>query len=113
VRQYRELMDRYQPQPPAGLLSEPYSPPPYSYISLEGFLNAKLLVKVLEKLGGDLDRSRIRRVVESLDEVDLEIDVPASFGPQRHQALNKVYCTSVVDGRFVPLSTEDWQRWRK
>ncbi len=112
VIQYRALMDRYQPRPPPELLNEPYVPPPYSYISFEGFLNAKMLVAILEKMGPDLQRARIKEVAESLQHVDLEIDVPVSFGPNRHQGLNKVYCTVVSDGRFVPLSNEDWQRWR-
>ena len=112
VQQYRSLMDRYRPQPPPELLNEPYLAPPYSYISFEGFLNAKLLVTMLEKMGENFQQSRIKEVAESLQHVDLDIDVPASFGPNRHQGLNKVYCTVVSDGRFVPLSDEDWQRWR-
>jgi branched-chain amino acid transport system substrate-binding protein len=113
AKQYRELMDRYQPKPPTDLLDEPYTAPPYSYISFEGFLNAKLLVEILQKMGPKLQQSRIPQVVESIAELDLGIDVPVSFGPQRHQGLNRVYCTVVSDGRFVPLADESWERWSK
>jgi branched-chain amino acid transport system substrate-binding protein len=112
VVEYRELMDRYRPLPPPALLNEPYEAPPYSFISFEGMLNAKLLVKMLDRLGENPDQGRIKEVAESLDPCDLGIDVPASFGPLRHQGLRKVYCATVSGDRFVPLSDADWQRFK-
>ena len=44
-------MTRYAPQPPAELLKDPYTPFDHSFVSLEGFLNAKLLVEILHRLG--------------------------------------------------------------
>lgn len=111
VRQYRELMDRYNPMPPPDLVEKGYRPLPYSYVSLEGFLNAKLLVGILNKMGKDIGRDRIRKVVESIDKFDLGIDVPVSFGPKKHQGLDKVYFTTVSEGRFVRL--DDWKRWSR
>ncbi len=113
IRQYRELMTRYRPAPQPELLDQPYTAPQYSYISCEGFLNAKVLVEVLNRLGPNPQQSRIQEVVESLADFDLGIDVPVSFGPHRHQGMDKVYCTTVAGGRFVPLAEEDWQQWRK
>lgn len=113
AKEYRELMDRYQPKPPNDLLDEPYTAPQYSYISFEGFLNAKLLVEILQEMGTELEQSRIPEVVESIKELDLGIDVPVSFGPQRHQGLSRVYFTVVSEGRFVPLADESWKRWSK
>jgi ABC-type branched-subunit amino acid transport system substrate-binding protein len=113
IRQYRELMTLYHPVPPPELLDEPYTPPQYSYISCEGFLNAKVLVEILGRLGPKPDQARIREVVEGLTDFDLGIDVPISFGPFRHQGMDKVYSTVVADGRFVPLAEEDWRQWRK
>ena len=40
----------------------------------------------------------------------LGIGVPASFGPDKHQALGVVYYTTVRGGRFVLF--DDWKRWR-
>jgi ABC-type branched-subunit amino acid transport system substrate-binding protein len=54
VRQYQQLMERYKPTPPSDLLDEKYQPAPESFVSLEGFLNAKLLVAILEKMGPPL-----------------------------------------------------------
>lgn len=115
VKQYRTLMEQYRPQPPAHLLDpkDPYIAPPHSFISFEGFLNAKMLVQMLERMGPDPRQSRIKEVAESLNQIDLEIDVPASYGPGQHQGLDKVYCTVVSDGRFVPLTDDEWQRWKK
>jgi ABC-type branched-subunit amino acid transport system substrate-binding protein len=111
VRQYRELMDRYRPMPPRELLDEDYTPPRYSFISLEGYLNARLLVEILRRMGPDLRRERIKEVIESIADLDLGIDATVSFGPGKHQGLDKVYYTVVTDGRFVTL--EDWKAWRK
>ncbi|MCL1475456.1 ABC transporter substrate-binding protein [Argonema antarcticum] len=50
VREYRQLMARYKPMPSSQLLDEEYEPIPYSFVSFEGFLNAKLLVEILNKM---------------------------------------------------------------
>ena len=93
-------------------MNEPYEAPSYSFISFEGLLNAKLLVIILDKMGPNPDRARIKEVAESMDPCELGIDVPASFGPRRHQGLSKVYCATVSGDRFVPLSDADWQRFK-
>jgi ABC-type branched-subunit amino acid transport system substrate-binding protein len=112
VREYRALMDRYRPMPPPELLDEPYDPPTYSFISLEGYLNARLLIEILQKMGPDPKASRLRETIESLESVDLQIDVPVSFSARRHQGIDKVYCTVLSEGRFVPLADKDWKRWQ-
>jgi ABC-type branched-subunit amino acid transport system substrate-binding protein len=111
VRQYRELMDRYNPMPSPELVQEGYQPFPSCYGSFEGFLDAKLLVEVLKRMGQPLERSRLQRAVESIDHLDLGIDEAVSFGRRKHQGLNRVYFSTVRDGRVVPL--EDWKRWGK
>jgi ABC-type branched-subunit amino acid transport system substrate-binding protein len=111
VQQYRALMDRYQPMPPRALLDEDYTPPRYSFISFEGYLNARLLVEVLQRMGPDARRERIKEVVESIKDLDLGIDVPVSFGPGKHQGLDKVYYTVASGDRFVTL--KDWRAWSK
>jgi len=110
VRQYRELMDRYHPMPPKELSGEGYTPFRYSHIGLEGFLNAKVLVEVLERLGEPPARERLRKVVESIKNLDIGIDTRVSFGPDRHQGMDKVYYFTVEGERYVPVT--DWQRWR-
>ena len=53
VRQYRKLIDKYDPVPPEELTEEGYKPLKYSFVSFEGFLNAKLLVEILKRMGKD------------------------------------------------------------
>ncbi len=114
VRQYRELMDKYRPAPPRDLLASAYEAPRYSYISFEGYLNAKLLGTILERMGPDPQRRNIRKVAESIEQFDLGIGVPVSLALDKkgkHQGIDKVYFTVVSDGRFVAL--DDWEKWRK
>lgn len=111
VRQYRELMDKYNPMPPGNLTDKTYRPLKYSFVGFEGFLNAKLLVEILKRMGNDLDKSHIKEIVEGINSLDIGIDAPVSFGPNKHQGLDKVYFTTFQDGRFVPI--KDWNRWRK
>ena len=111
VREYRELMVRHRPELPAHLLTEPYTSFPHCFSGFEGFINAKLLVAVLEKMGAPFERARIRAAAESVRDLDLGTGVPVSFGPHRHQGSNRVYHTVVRGGRFEPLTS--WEEWRK
>ncbi len=111
VAQYRRLMDKYNPRVPPGLEPRDYRPLRYSFVSMEGFLNAKLLVKILSLMKDDLRRERLPRVIESIKDYDIGIGVPVSFAGNRHQGLNQVYYTTVQDGRLVPMRR--WDRWRK
>ena len=106
VREYRELMARYDPQVPQELVQEEYAPFAHSFGSLEGFLNAKLLAEILRRLGPSPDRAGLEEAVFSVRDFDLGISERVSFGPDRRQGLQSVYHTVVEDGRFVPL--DDW-----
>jgi ABC-type branched-subunit amino acid transport system substrate-binding protein len=111
VAEYRRLMDKHRPETPPGLADPDYQPLPYSFVSLEGFLNAKLLVKVLEEVGPDLRRERLKAAAERLRDFDLGIGSPVTFRPDRHQGLDRVYCTTVEGDRFIRIT--DWARWQK
>ena len=107
VREYRDLMRRYDPVAPAELVKEAYSPFPHSFVSLEGFLDAKLMVEILRRLGNAPSRDALPRAVFSVKDYDLGIGEQVSFGPARRQGLQRVYYTVVDEGRFVPL--DDWR----
>ena len=109
VLEYRELMSRYDPAVPEELVQEPYNPFPQSFVSLEGFLNAKLMTEILRRLEGEPTRAGLEEAVFSVRNFDLGIGENVSFGPDRRQGLQRVYYTVVQDGRFVTL--EDWQGW--
>ncbi len=106
VREYRELMARHDPQIPEEFLDEPYNPLPQSFVSLEGFVNAKLMCEIFRRFDGEPIRAGLEDAVFSIRDFDLGIGEQVSFGPERRQGLQRVYYTVVEDGRFVPLT--DW-----
>jgi ABC-type branched-subunit amino acid transport system substrate-binding protein len=110
VREYRDLMARHRPAPPAFAATGAVLPP-LSFVGFEGFLNARLLTEILRRTGGQTDRASILRAFRSVDRFDLGIDAPVSFGPTRTQGLDTVYYTRVQGERFVPL--DDWQPWTR
>lgn len=114
VNEYLDLMDKHNPQFPNELVQENYSPQPYSFTSFEGFLNAKLLVEILERLGEDPRRMEIDETIEGVDFLDIGIDTLVNFDDSRqnsNQGLHTVYYTVVDEGQFVPLTS--WEVWQQ
>ena len=109
VKTYREYIKQYNPQVPAALLKEPYTPFQYSFVSLEGFLNAKLMVEILNRLGDAPVQKGLTDAVLSIKNYDLGINEKVTFGPDRRQGLDRIYYTIVKKGRFVPL--DDWSNF--
>ena len=107
VIEYRDLMARHDPAPPADLVTEAYTPFPHSFVSLEGFLNAKLMVEVLRRMGDAPAREKLQDAVFTVRDYDLGLGERVSFSPERRQGLQRVYYTVVKNGRFVAL--DDWQ----
>ena len=124
VREYRAAMDRYRDaiMPPDSLLyasgkvaEREYAPLGYSFISLEGYLDAKLFVAILQRMGADPRRADLAQTVLSMGDFDLSTGQPLSFGGAtgRRQASDQVYYTVVRDGRFVPFRDGEWEAWAK
>ena len=124
VREYREAMDRYRDaiMPPDSLLyphgktaEREYAPLPYGFISLEGYLNAKLFTAILQRMGANPRRADLAATVLAMGDFDLGMGQPLSFGGEttRRQASDKVYYTVIRDGRFVPLGDGEWEAWAK
>ncbi len=107
VREYRALMDKNNPAIPHSLRDPRYTPRSYSFISLEGFINARVIVEGLRRAGPRLTRHGFRQGLESLRDYDLGIGAPLSFGANRHQGLDSVYFTHVEKDRWVPIT--DWK----
>jgi ABC-type branched-subunit amino acid transport system substrate-binding protein len=124
VREYREAMDRYRDaiMPPDSLLyphgktvEREYAPLPYGFISLEGYLDAKLFTTILQRMGANPRRADLAATVLAMGDFDLGMGQPLSFGGDtaRRQASDKVYYTMVRDGRFVPFGDGEWEAWAK
>lgn len=106
VAEYRALMDKHNPALPEALRDKAYTPQRYSFISLEGFVNAKVVAEALRRAGANPTRPSLRQALESLRSFDLGIGAPLAFSPERHQGLDSVYFTRVEGERWVPVT--DW-----
>ena len=111
VREYKTLIDKYNPLPPKDLIDPGYKPLKYNFVSFEGFMNAKVLVEVLKRMGKSSDKKNIKKSVESIKALDVGIDTPVTFRSGSSQGLNKVYYSIVKDGRFIPLN--EWSGLKK
>jgi branched-chain amino acid transport system substrate-binding protein len=106
VVEYRALMDKHNPQVPEALRDTAYVPQKYSFISLEGYVNARVIVEALRRAGATAGRPAFRQALESLRGLDLGIGAPLTFTAERHQGLDSVYFTRVDGDRWVPVA--DW-----
>lgn len=106
VVEYRALMDRHNPVLPDGMRDPAYNPQKYSFISLEGYVNARVITEALKRAGANGGRPAFRQALESLRGLDLGIGAPLTFSAERHQGLDSVYFTRVEGDRWVPIA--DW-----
>ncbi|WP_419780501.1 ABC transporter substrate-binding protein [Maridesulfovibrio sp.] len=109
VREYREAMSS-NPPPPEGF-GKGYQPLKYSFISFEGYLNAKVMARILERVTQPQYQHNIYAATLSIRNLDIGIGTDVNFGRGKHQGLDEVYYSKVSDGKFVPLN--DWKRWSK
>ena len=111
IQEYHRLMFQYDPQLPDDLerltADDPYQPLARGFVSLEGFLNAKLMTEILRRLGRRLDKSRLEQAVFSVRNFAMGIDQRVSFGPSRRQGMQRVYYT-VADGSHFEM-LYDWE----
>jgi len=92
---YLTLLDHYYPgdQP--------------SFVGLEGFINARVLVEGLIRAGTDLTRDGFIQAIESIHDFSLGLDSNISFSPTDHQGLDRVYFTRLKNGQFTLI--KDWK----
>ena len=106
VVEYRALMDKHNPPVPDGMRDPAYTPQKYSFTSLEGYVNARVITEALKRAGANAGRPAFRQALESLRGLDVGIGAPLTFTTERHQGLDSVYFTRVEGARWVPIA--DW-----
>jgi branched-chain amino acid transport system substrate-binding protein len=89
IGQYIKLLRQYYPD------DQP------NFVSLEGYINARVLVEGLRRAGRMLDREKFIRAIESIHQLDLGIDNLLSFSSRDHQGLERVYFTHLENGKFI------------
>ena len=82
-----------------------------SFVGLEGFLNANIMVHGLEKAGRSLTREKVIDAIESINDLELGPGMIINYGPNDRQGLDQVYFTRLEEGRFVPFN--DWAGLKK
>ncbi|NDV21557.1 ABC transporter substrate-binding protein [Desulfovibrio sp. JC022] len=109
VQEYRKAMTENPPAPEG--FGKGYTPQKFSFISFEGFLNAKVMTRILEQVSMPQYQGNIYAATLSIRNLDIGIGTDVNFGRGKHQGLDEVYYTTVSNGKFVPL--KDWKRWNK
>ncbi|MED5458826.1 MAG: ABC transporter substrate-binding protein [Pseudomonadota bacterium] len=93
VEEYRQALAEYAPD------ATP------DFISLEGYLAAKLFAEGLKAAGNNPDREAVVNGLLSLGSIDIGVGEPLTLGPNDHQASDAVWPTIIRNGQFEPV---DW-----
>ncbi|HEY6946040.1 MAG TPA: ABC transporter substrate-binding protein [Candidatus Acidoferrum sp.] len=96
VALYRRTLSKYYPT------AQP------NFVSLEGFVDAMVLVDGLKKAGKELTREGLIRGIESLHEVDMGLGpkLKLNYSSKEHKGFDSVIPTVIRGGRAVPFT--DW-----
>jgi branched-chain amino acid transport system substrate-binding protein len=79
-----------------------------NFVSLEGFVDAMVMVEGLKKAGKDLTREGLIEAIESLHDEDIGLgpQLKLSYSAKDHKGFSHVIPTVVRGGRAVPFT--DW-----
>lgn len=91
VSEYQELLAKYSPQQPIG------------FVSLEGFMVAKMFTQALKSCGADVTREGLISAIESTGTFDLG-GIKLTFGKNDHQGMDKINLTIIQGGEFKSIS---------
>jgi ABC-type branched-subunit amino acid transport system substrate-binding protein len=80
------------------------------FVSLEGYLVAKIFVEGLKKAGANPTRESIVNAIEGLDGLDIGIGVPVSYSETLHQASHQIWPTVIKNGKYVFLNWADLKK---
>jgi len=96
VALYRRTLGKYYPsvQP--------------NFVSLEGFVDAMVLVEGLKRAGKELTREGLIHGIESMHDIDVGLgeQLKLNYSAKKHAGFDKVIPTVVRGGRAVPFT--DW-----
>ncbi len=71
-----------------------------SYVALEGYVNAKILVEGIKRCGKNLSRSRLRYYLEKMEDFDLGANMSVRISPSFHSFFDGVYITRYKNEKF-------------
>jgi branched-chain amino acid transport system substrate-binding protein len=77
------------------------------YVSLEGYVDASVLIAALQRNGAQLDTERLVGTLENLRDLDIGLGTPVIFSRSDHQGVHKVWGTQLDEtGHFQPIDLE-------
>ena len=74
------------------------------FVSLEGYIVARIFVEGLRRAGPAVDRESIIDALLSIHDLDIGLGIPVSFSGETYQASQTVWPTIIRGGRFEPFS---------
>jgi ABC-type branched-subunit amino acid transport system substrate-binding protein len=95
VLEYKSMLAKYFPGEPP------------DYVSLEGYVAAKVMIEALKRNGPQLDTERLVATLEGIRNIDIGLGTPISFGQSEHQGVHKVWGTQLDEnGRYQPIDLQ-------
>ncbi len=77
-----------------------------NFVGFEGFVNAKVLVQALRRVGREITREKFIEAIEKMEFYSPGIGANIDFGRYDHQGLDQVYFTRICKGKLVLFT--DW-----
>ena len=62
-----------------------------NFVSLEGYINARALTRILSKTGRNLSRETLKQTIEGMSRIDIGIGMPLTFGLFDHSGLDDIF----------------------
>jgi len=81
-----------------------------NFVSLEGYLAAKVFVEALKRTGKNPTRESFIDAVEGIRDLDIQAGNKISFSKDNHQGSQTVYPTIIRGGKFYAI--DDWKKIR-
>ena len=77
------------------------------YVSLEGYVAAKVLVEALRRTGAQLDTEHLVDALEAMRDYDVGLGTTITFSRSEHQGSHKVWGTQLTEtGKFQPFELQ-------
>jgi ABC-type branched-subunit amino acid transport system substrate-binding protein len=77
------------------------------YVSLEGWVDAKVLIAALQRNGRQVDTESLVGTLENLHDLDVGLGTPVSFSQSEHQGVHKVWGTQLdATGHYQPIDLQ-------
>jgi branched-chain amino acid transport system substrate-binding protein len=77
------------------------------YVSLEGYVDATVLIAALQRNGLQLDTERLVGTFENLRDLDIGLGMPVIYSRSEHQGVHKVWGTQLDEtGHYQPIDLQ-------